>query len=220
MITLKYFASLKDLVGVAEEKVALVAPRTVAELVEASPGRLAKLRDLIGQGKVLLAVNQVAATESTRIRDGDEVAFLPPFAGGNRIAVRIQEDDFSVEEEIARLKEGSTRIGGIVTFVGVARDFSKGKPVTVMTFEHYAGMAERCLMDIRERAIKRFGLFDMTIIHRTGELCPGENIVLILAGAEHRPEAFSACEWAIEELKAITPIWKRERTPDGDTWTD
>lgn len=132
--------------------------------------------------------------------------------------VRIQKGDFSVSDEIEAMKKASANIGGIVTFLGIAREMSKGENITKMNFEHYPQMAEKTLEDLRQRAIRDFKIIDMSIIHRVGEIDIGENIVLIVACGEHRKEAFSACEWAITELKRTTPIWKRETTSKGEVW--
>lgn len=134
--------------------------------------------------------------------------------------VRIQEKNFSVDEEIELVKKVSKRIGGIAIFLGTARDFSKGKDIRGLSFEHYPVMAERKLNEIRERAIKEFGAIEVSIVHRTGKIGIGENIVLIIAAAEHRKEAFNACEFSIDELKRITPIWKKETAIGGEEWVE
>ena len=132
--------------------------------------------------------------------------------------VRIQKEDFVVTDEIEAMKKVSRNIGGITTFLGTGRELSKGENIAKLNFEHYPKMAEKKLEEIREKAIKDFGIIDMSIIHRIGEIDIGENIVLIVAAGEHRKEAFEACEWAIAELKRITPIWKRETTSKGEVW--
>jgi len=134
--------------------------------------------------------------------------------------VRIQTADFSVAEEIARLQATSLGIGGIVTFLGTARDFSAGRTVERIEFEHYPGMAEARLSEIRRQAMADFEIIDMTILHRTGRILPGENIVLIVVAAAHRKAAFAACEWCIDLLKRTVPIWKQETTPDGVVWVE
>lgn len=133
---------------------------------------------------------------------------------------RIQESDFSVTQEIEKVKASSNSIGGIVTFLGTARDISKGEEIVGLEFECYAGMAEKKLMDIRKRAVENFNIIEMAIIHRIGKINIGENIVLIIAAARHRNDAFMACEWAISELKRITPIWKKETTKKGEVWVE
>jgi len=132
--------------------------------------------------------------------------------------IRIQKEDFVVTDEIEAMKKVSRNIGGIVTFLGTGREMSKGENISELNFEHYPQMAEKKLEEIRDRAIKDFSIIDMSIIHRIGHIDIGENIVLIVAAGEHRKEAFAACEWAIAELKRITPIWKRETTSKGEVW--
>lgn len=132
--------------------------------------------------------------------------------------IRIQREDFIVTDEIEAIKKSSRNIGGITTFLGTGRELSKGKNITQLNFEHYPKMAEKKLAEIREKAMRDFGIIDMSIIHRIGEIDIGENIVLIVAAGEHRKETFKACEWAIAELKRTTPIWKRETTSTGEVW--
>ena len=132
--------------------------------------------------------------------------------------IRIQKEDFSVTDEIEFMKKSSRNIGGVVTFLGTGRETSKGEKISELNFEHYPQMAEKKLAEIREKGIRDFGIIDMSIIHRVGKIDVGENIVLIVACAEHRGEAFKACGWAIAELKRTTPIWKRETTTKGEVW--
>jgi molybdopterin synthase catalytic subunit len=140
--------------------------------------------------------------------------------GGNLKNVRIQDEDFSLEEEIGKIKSTSRRIGGIVTFLGTARDFSKGKEIKKLVFEHYEDMAILKLEEIRKGALEEFDIIDVSIVHRTGEIGIGENIVLIVVAAEHRKDAFIACKWLIDELKKVVPIWKKEITVDGEVWVE
>lgn len=132
--------------------------------------------------------------------------------------VRIQQEDFSQDEEITALKASSPRIGGIATFLGCARDFSEGRDVTEISFEAYGSMALAEMNKLRSEAIEKFSLLDARIVHRVTTVRAGENIVFIAAAAEHRAAAFDGCRWMIDELKQRVPIWKKEITPQGDTW--
>ena len=132
--------------------------------------------------------------------------------------VRIQQEDFSIDDEVKKVMAVSRGIGGVTIFLGAGRDFSKGESITGLDFEHYPGMAEKKLADIRERALRNFNIIEMGIVHRVGKIDIGENIVLIVAASAHRNDAFMACEWAITELKRTTPIWKQETTGKGDVW--
>ena len=137
---------------------------------------------------------------------------------GNSEAVRIQLEDFSQDEEIRALKASSLRMGGIATFLGCARDFSEGREVSEISFDAYDRMALPEMRKLREEAIARFGLIDARIVHRLGVVRGGDNIVFIATGAEHRAPALEACRWIIDELKERVPIWKKETTPQGDSW--
>jgi len=133
-------------------------------------------------------------------------------------AVRIQEADFSIETEVDALRATSKRIGGIATFLGCARDFSEGQDVSAIRFEQYADMATTAMQVLRHEAMERFDIIDARLIHRVTTVRAGDQIVLIVAGAEHRGPAFDACRWMIDELKQRVPIWKKETTPNGESW--
>jgi len=133
-------------------------------------------------------------------------------------AVRIQQQDFSQDEEIRALQASSRRMGGIATFIGCARDFSEGRDVTQISFDAYGSMALAEMNNLRDEAIRKFELLDARIVHRVGVVGAGEQIVFIAAGAEHRAPALQACHWLIDELKQRVPIWKKEITPQGDAW--
>lgn len=229
MVTVRLFGMTKMLAGnQGSLSLDLVKGRRVKDLVGAIETGYPAIGELILKKKILVSVNQEIAHEDTTIHDGDEVALLPPFAGGcpmDQVSddaqfVRVQREDFSVDEEINRVRSRSRRIGGISIFLGTARDRSKGRDVDSITFEHYEGMAQKKLREIRERALKDFDVIEVLVLHRYGEIGIGENIVLIVVGAEHRAEAFRACKWTIDELKQITPIWKLEHTPEGEVWVE
>ena len=226
MVTVKLFGMTKMMAGnQAALSLDVANGRRVKDLVGAIEIDYPKIGELIQKKKVLVSVNQEIAHEDTAITESDEIALLPPFAGGasdqdDAQFVRVQRENFSIDQELDRVRSRSKRIGGIATFLGIARDRSRGRDVDGITFEHYEGMAQKKLREIRERALQDFDILELLIIHRYGEITIGENIVLIIAGAEHRADAFNACRWAIDELKQITPIWKMEHTPEGEVWVE
>ncbi len=223
MVTIKLFGLLKMLANNQTDlSLSLNGGRRVKDLVAILEAKHPQIGELIHKKKVLVSVNQEIAYEETEVKDGDEVALLPPFAGGadDTVLVRVQRENFSVDAEIDRVRTRSTRIGGISVFLGTARDHSRGHDVSAITFEYYEGMAQKKLREIRERALKDFDVLEVLILHRYGEIQIGENIVLIVVGAEHRADAFRACKWCIDELKQITPIWKLEQTPAGEVWVE
>tara|TARA_B100000315_G_scaffold260247_1_gene320326 strand:+ start:4148 stop:4849 length:702 start_codon:yes stop_codon:yes gene_type:complete len=230
-MTIKLFGILKDLAGGTDEVVwpASQKNRSVKDLVCELTDKFPQLGELIRENKVMISVNHEIATDEMTIHPEDEVALLPPFAGGmdtlslaegESVLVRVQRESFSVDQEIDRVRNSSKMIGGINVFLGIARERSQGRDVSRITFEYYEGMAQKTLRKIRECALTRFDIREVLIIHRYGDIDIGENIVLIVVGAEHRADAFKACQWCIDELKQITPIWKLEKTSTGEVWVE
>lgn len=218
MITVKLFALLKDKAARSELSLAF-SSGTVEALLKQVSHEYPALADILSCGGIMVSVNQEFVTKERVIKDGDEVALMPPFSGGGGApTVRIQHEPFSIEQEIEKLKTTSTAIGAIVMFLGTTRDISADKQVAKLEFEYYPGMAEKKLSEIRDRTIGEYGVIDVAIIHRVGTIPVGDNIVLILVSSGHREEAFRACRFVIDELKRITPIWKKETTPDGEVW--
>jgi molybdopterin synthase catalytic subunit len=134
--------------------------------------------------------------------------------------IRVQPQAFDVGLEYARLKQQRTDVGGYAIFVGTVRDLSGGKTVSGMELEHYPGMTEKALADIEIEARKRWPLLDSLIIHRHGQLKPGDDIVLVVTAAEHRGDAFAACNFLMDWLKTRAPFWKLESDQTTSRWVD
>jgi molybdopterin synthase catalytic subunit len=110
--------------------------------------------------------------------------------------------------------------GAVVTFTGKVRNHNLGNDVAALTLEHYPGMTEKALQEIVDAARERWPLQRVTVIHRVGELFPGDEIVLVGVTSAHRGSAFSAAEFIMDYLKTRAPFWKREATEQGDRWVD
>jgi len=137
--------------------------------------------------------------------------------------IRVQEEDFDLGQEYDRFIAGQTKVGAVVTFTGLVRDFQKAgqtDKVQTITLEHYAGMTEKELTRIRDEAHRRWDLSDSLIIHRTGRLNPGDQIVLVITGSAHREAAFQAAEFLMDYLKTRAPFWKKEETASGTSWVE
>ncbi len=132
--------------------------------------------------------------------------------------IRVQEQDFRVEAEIEALTAGNHNIGGVVSFIGLVREFNDGDAVTSITLEHYPGMTETELEKIEAEANRRWPLQASLIIHRYGRLDPGDRIVLVITASEHRQAAFEAAQFLIDWLKTKAPFWKLERGTGGEEW--
>ncbi len=137
------------------------------------------------------------------------------------MGVKVQSEDFDVASEVDALTSGRTDIGAIVTFTGRVRDDDKGRPIKSMTLEHYPGMTEEELSRIEADANARWPLQASLIIHRTGELSPGDNIVLVVTASAHRQAAFEAAGFLMDYLKTRAPFWKKETGPGGESsWVE
>lgn len=134
--------------------------------------------------------------------------------------VRLQEEDFDASAEMAKLTAGRTDIGAVVSFVGLCRGSDGGSAISAMTLEHYPGMAETEIARHVEEACSRWPLFGVTVIHRFGELRPGDNIVLVVTASSHRKDAFAAAEFLMDYLKTRAPFWKKEERADQSRWVE
>jgi molybdopterin synthase catalytic subunit len=132
--------------------------------------------------------------------------------------IRVQQEDFDIGAEVAKLTAGRTDIGAIVTFTGTVRD--QDGAVEEMTLEHYPGMTERELSRIEAEAQARWPLQASLVVHRYGRLKPGDNIVLVVTASEHRDAAFDAAKFLMDYLKTSAPFWKRESGPGGSRWVE
>ncbi len=134
--------------------------------------------------------------------------------------IKVQSKNFSLEEELKTMLSNSNNTGAVSSFVGIVRDKTKGKNLISMTLEHYPKMAEDMLRKIEYESIKRWKLLDTLIIHRYGELFPGDNIVLVITLSEHRKDAIQSCHFLIDWLKTKGPFWKYEKSKQSGHWVE
>ena len=132
--------------------------------------------------------------------------------------VRVQSEDFSVEEEVRLLSKGRRAVGAVVAFAGICRD--EDGMLAALELEHYPGMAEAEITRIAQEAAARWPITGVTAIHRVGKIKPGENIVLVITASPHRQAAFEAASFLMDFLKTDAPFWKKEHRTDGsaDEW--
>jgi len=132
-------------------------------------------------------------------------------------AFEITEEDISVDEVVARLADPA--IGAVITFVGVVRSVTEGREVRYLEYEAYPEMAEKVLRQIGDEIRARWKTIrEVAIVHRVGRLQVGETAVVIALSAAHRHEVFDAVHYAIDRLKEVVPIWKKEVWADGAGW--
>jgi molybdopterin synthase catalytic subunit len=215
-VEILYFAVLRERVGKDRESLELPDGADVGAARSAIAARHPAVAALMP--RVQTAVNRTIAKDATVLADGDEVALLPPVAGGagpRKIAIRTEP--LVVDETVAAVS-GPNR-GGVVTFTGVVRrEGHHLADVVRLEYEAYVEMAEQVLADIAEEIEREWTGTEIAIHHRIGSLVVGEIAVAITAASAHRAPAFEACSAAIDRLKERAPIWKKEIGPSGEAW--
>ena len=212
-----FFGILKDVVGLAEDKVELANGADLRQLFARYRERFPRLEEI--ENVVAVAVNQEYADFSRPLQHGDEVAFLPPVSGGS-------EEDFyelvrtaiAADEIVRRVK--APEDGAVVVFDGIVRNNSRGKPTLNLEYEAYEPMALAKMREIGDDLRRQFPIHRIAMVHRLGRLAIGETSVLIVISSRHRKAAFDACRLAIDRLKQTVPIWKKEYFADGAVWVE
>ena len=205
-VRVKLFAALREQAGTRERELELADGAGVGD-VWGALGLGAEPRGLV------YAVNRSYVDRETSLRDGDEVAVIPPVSGG---AFRLSDEPLSLED-VAR-EVASDDAGAIATFVGTTRAHSRGREVIRLEYEAYEGMAEAEMERIAGVLRDRHDVIDVAIHHRVGPVEIGETSVVIAVSAAHRAAAFDACREAIDTLKQTVPLWKKELYVGGEEW--
>jgi MoaE-MoaD fusion protein len=214
-VNVRYFAVVRERLGRESDELELPAPASVEAALDALGRRYPELEAL--RRYLQVAVNQETVPHQHALADGDELALIPPVAGGaDRLARVVADRPPSVDAVAAAV--GGAGIGGVVTFVGHVRDRSQGREVSRLEYEAYVEMAEKVFRELCDEIETRHPGVRLAVEHRVGTLAVGDVAVAIAAGAPHRGEAFRACQEMIDELKARAPIWKKETGPDGTSW--
>lgn len=214
-IKARFFALYRELAGKSETSLEVEEGATVARVQQQLAQNFPKLKDHLRDA--LVAVNSRYAEPGVTVKDGDEIAWLPPLSGGSGECV-ITSLPIPTEQIISSVIQETD--GCVVTFVGTVRSPSEGKIVVSLEYEAYKEMAEAKLREIKQEIAARWHLEDVAICHRVGKLKPGDISLVIAVASPHRPQAFEACRHAIERLKQIVPIWKKEVYGDGARWVE
>jgi molybdopterin synthase catalytic subunit len=212
-VSLRYFAGHRDITGRAEEQVELPEGATVAQLWDVLVGRYPRLAGFTG--RMLYAVNQEYATPASGLRDGDEVAFIPPVSGGSDRPTPFLVTEDVLDPTLLVELVASPDMGAVVTFSGIVRNHFGGRATAFLEYEAFAPMATKVLAELAEQARAEFGVGSIAIHHRIGRLAIGETAVLIVVASAHRQAAFQAAAWLMDRIKEVVPIWKKEHWADG-----
>lgn len=213
-IRIRYFASVRELMGTAATTAEFPDNTTVGDAL----GILAAGNELAARAfaHCLPMVNHDYVAKDHVLTDGDELALIPPVSGGTGPLYRVTDEPLDTTE-IERFVS-TPGAGAVVTFVGTVRNVARGRSVLRLDYEAYAPAAEKMLARIGDEMFARWEISQVAIVHRTGTLAIGEASVVIGVSSPHRAAAFEACHHAIERIKEIVPIWKKEWYEGGSTW--
>jgi MoaE-MoaD fusion protein len=218
-VRLLFFATLKDIVGARQLQIDLPAGSTIADLLTRLESSYPRFKDY--RPVLLTAINEDYVDKNARINEGDEVAIFPPVSGGEASPnpmVVITRDPIDAQKVARELLRGED--GAICVFEGVVRNNSKGKRTLHLVYEAYESMAFKKLEEIGQFVRQAWDIDRIALIHRLGHMDIGETSVAVIVTSAHRRAAFDACHYAIDKLKKVVPIWKKEFFEDGEIWVE
>lgn len=226
-IQVLFFGVAKDVAGTAEATVEMSPGATVQALFDHLAAQYPALNEM--SESLVLAVNRKFVPRTQLLADGDEVAFMPPVSGGAGPWTEMIEDAeghfFALTREPidaaalqARLVRSSD--GAVVTFDGVVRDNSKGRKTLYLEYEAYEPMAVEVMASIGRQLAGLNEIGRIAIVHRTGRLEIGESSIVVVVASPHRKAAFEACVEAMDRIKRLVPVWKKEYFEGGEVWVE
>jgi MoaE-MoaD fusion protein len=227
-----FFGMLKDIVGRSEDLIELADGARVESVFTRYARDFPRLSDL--DSSIVLACNREFCDRSAAIREGDEIAFLPPVSGGTAncpgpYTHEIHDADtgcfFALTREIIDTRSLARHLlrgedGAVVNFEGVVRNNTKGRATQFLDYECYEPMAVKMMAEIGREILAAHPIGRIAMVHRLGRLHIGEASVAVIVTAPHRKPAFEAALEGINRLKRMVPIWKKEHFADGEIWVE
>jgi len=225
-----FFGLLKDITGHSEEQIEIGEDETLAALFNRYADRFPRMREM--SSSIVVACNHQFCERSTIVRDGDEVALLPPVSGGSNLPgytheihdeergnffalTRTSIDTAGLARRLLRGEDGA-----LVNFEGVVRNNTKGRATRFLDYECYEPMAVKVMAGIGREIADTQAIGRIAMVHRLGRMEIGETSVAVLVTAPHRKPAFEAALEGINRLKRLVPIWKKEYFADGEVWVE
>lgn len=229
-VKVQYLGMLRELAARETEVVEARNDATLGELYAGLQQQIPQLREF--RQAIALAVNYEYSGSERVLREGDEVALIPPVSGGSPpVAASTQSPVTQTTEHAALVRQPIDRQaiytgiqkpddGAVVVFDGIVRNQTRGRRTLYLDYTAYEPMALQQMEQLGQRALADFKIRDVWIVHRLGRLEIGETSVYIAVASPHRAAAFEACRWVIDTLKKTVPIWKKEFFADGAVWAD
>jgi molybdopterin synthase catalytic subunit len=218
-IAVLFFAGLREAAGASRREVELPDGATLGDLREKLACQTPALRAALERFPAL--VEGRAQPLARSLRDGDEVAWIPPVAGGRGGAIaEVALTREPIDLERLRQVVEAPQAGAVVLFVGAVRDHEGERRVEALEYEAYERVAGERLRVLAEEALAQWPGARIAVVHRLGRLGLGEASVAVAVATAHRAEAFDCCRSLMERLKSSVPIWKRSFGPEGATWVE
>jgi molybdopterin converting factor subunit 1 len=223
-----FFGMLKDIVGRSEDQIEVDEGARVESVFERYAREFPRLKGLASS--IVLASNHQFCDRSQAVREGDEIAFLPPVSGGTArysreildaadghffALTRERIDGAGIARKLLRGEDGA-----VVNFEGVVRNNTKGRATQFLDYECYEPMAVKMMSEIGLEIARTHPIGRIAMVHRLGRMQIGETSVTVVVTAPHRKPAFDAALEGINRLKRLVPIWKKEHFVDGEVWVE
>lgn len=221
-VKVKPFAIFRDIIGKAELTLEFDSEISVDKLINYLKEMFPDISTYIDEYEiepVIVLVNGRPATEKTILRDGDEVAFFPPAAGGISEG-KVITRDVNIEKIIQEIRnvKGFDKVGAMVIFIGFVKGIIGNRKVYRLSYEAYEPYASKKLQEIASDLLKDDKVVDVRIYHKVANLKPGETTIYIMVSAIDRNTALETARRAIERVKREAPIWKLEVRENGEYW--
>jgi molybdopterin synthase catalytic subunit len=222
-VSVRLFAGLHDIVGRREVELELIDGATVADLRSQLGSRYPAVVPFMST--LVCAVNEEYVNNDYRLSPNDQVALIPPVSGGSsgrdeRDAAHFEVTDEPLDPQrlvdLVRRDES----GAVALFYGVVRNHSRGRRVLYLEYDAYPSMALKKMREVAEEARCRWDITEIAISHRMGRMEIGETSLLVAVSAPHRKEAFEACHYAVDRIKQVVPVWKKEVWQGGESWVE
>lgn len=214
-VTVKLFAAYREKVGQKQVELELPVGATLRDAWEALIARYEGLAAF--NHSIVGAVNAEYSSLDTPLRPGDEVAFIPPVAGGDHFAIV----DHPIDERLLRKAVEDPGAGAVLIFLGTTRNQTGGRAVEYLEYEAYEPLAIRQMEAIASEIRRRWpSVKGLALVHRVGRLEIGEASIGIAVSTPHRADGFAACRYAIDRAKESLPVWKKEVWEGGEEWIE
>lgn len=217
-VRILFFAGMRERAGTRAAELDLPAGATVSAAIASAQS--ATPRKWTITSRVMTAVNEEYVELAHELRDGDELALIPPVSGGavdgSRDYVEITDQELDPAAFAEKVK--ASHNGAVVTFEGITRDHNEGRAVKYLEYEAYRPMADRKIAELIAEMRAKWSIEAVAVGHRLGRVDIGQTSLVVAVGAAHRRPAFEAALYFVDRLKEVVPIWKKEYFEGGEAW--